>query len=221
MNTPESTPSREGADGRDWHLDTAIHAIHAYITSLPDHGPTAPPLTLDEVVEACHLEPSEGLGALRRLVEDGVLARAKVEGAEERLSWWRIRTSHPLFSNQLVSRPSSVSTTGENTAGPKESFGTPPKEEDRTPGPPNTAEETGLTRLEAQVKEAEEKVHALTQELSMSSEALQQAVRHHVQDLHIYNETKDIAQMLMGKCADMDGMTLREVHVHFGLEDED
>lgn len=43
----------------------------------------------------------------------------------------------------------------------------------------------------------------------------------HIQVLHAYNEIKDVVQALMGKCAEMEGRTTRDMYDKFGLDLED
>ena len=43
----------------------------------------------------------------------------------------------------------------------------------------------------------------------------------YIKELHHYNEIKDAAQIVMGRIADLDQITLREVHEHFGAEIKD
>ena len=48
-----------------------------------------------------------------------------------------------------------------------------------------------------------------------------QHVDHHIHVLHSYNEMKDVVQSLMGRCAEMEGKTTKDMYEKFGLELED
>ncbi|KAJ3055952.1 swi5-like zinc finger protein [Rhizophlyctis rosea] len=43
----------------------------------------------------------------------------------------------------------------------------------------------------------------------------------HIKRLHHYNEIKDVGQMIIGKCAEQEGTTTREMYTTFGLEEDD
>jgi len=42
-----------------------------------------------------------------------------------------------------------------------------------------------------------------------------------ISKLHDYNDIKDIAQLLIGKIAELDGMRVVDVYKHFGLDSND
>lgn len=46
-------------------------------------------------------------------------------------------------------------------------------------------------------------------------------VDHHIRVLHEYNEIKDVVQALMGKCAELEGRTTRDMYDKFGLQLDD
>ncbi|KAH6570260.1 hypothetical protein BASA50_011288 [Batrachochytrium salamandrivorans] len=46
-------------------------------------------------------------------------------------------------------------------------------------------------------------------------------IQAHIKRLHDYNEIKDVGQMLLGKCAEREQTTTREMYVRFGLDFED
>ncbi|KAL5033165.1 hypothetical protein BDV3_000179 [Batrachochytrium dendrobatidis] len=46
-------------------------------------------------------------------------------------------------------------------------------------------------------------------------------IQEHIKRLHDYNEIKDIGQMLLGKCAEREQTTTRDMYVKFGLDFED
>ncbi|RIA97210.1 Swi5-domain-containing protein [Glomus cerebriforme] len=47
---------------------------------------------------------------------------------------------------------------------------------------------------------------------------VQKTLNDHYRQLHEYNEIKDVGQMLLGKCAEIEGTTTREMYKKFGLE---
>ncbi|KAJ3038298.1 swi5-like zinc finger protein [Rhizophlyctis rosea] len=48
-----------------------------------------------------------------------------------------------------------------------------------------------------------------------------QYVNAHIKRLHDYNEIKDMGQMVIGKVAEQEGTTTREMYTTFGLDEED
>ncbi|KAK3826389.1 MAG: DNA repair protein [Linnemannia gamsii] len=43
----------------------------------------------------------------------------------------------------------------------------------------------------------------------------------HIQQLHEYNEIKDVGQVILGKCAELEGTTIKKQYENFGLEMDD
>ncbi|CAG8802329.1 1555_t:CDS:2, partial [Gigaspora rosea] len=81
--------------------------------------------------------------------------------------------------------------------------------------------------LERQLKLLQEQLDKLrTKEESLRSQLqgnvdVQKALDDHYRSLHEYNAIKDIGQMLFGKCAELDGITTKEIYERFGLELDD
>ena len=46
-------------------------------------------------------------------------------------------------------------------------------------------------------------------------------LQRHIEVLHHYNEVKDVGQMLLGKAAEVEGMTVSDMYEKFGLQFED
>ncbi|KAF9105137.1 swi5-like zinc finger protein [Mortierella sp. GBA35] len=46
-------------------------------------------------------------------------------------------------------------------------------------------------------------------------------INRHIQQLHEYNETKDVGQVILGKCAELEGTTIKKQYEKFGLEMDD
>ena len=78
-------------------------------------------------------------------------------------------------------------------------------------------------------EELEKKVDQLTEELKEVDAELEpllekyseEDVQSYIDALHKYNEVKDAAQILMGKLAELQGVTVKKVHEDFGLTPED
>jgi hypothetical protein len=47
---------------------------------------------------------------------------------------------------------------------------------------------------------------------------VQKTLNNHYLQLHEYNEIKDVGQMLLGKCAEIEGTTTREMYEKFHVE---
>ena len=47
---------------------------------------------------------------------------------------------------------------------------------------------------------------------------VQKTLNDHYRQLHEYNEIKDTGQMLLGKCAEIEGTTTREMYKKFEVE---
>ncbi|KAF8809035.1 hypothetical protein BYT27DRAFT_7095045, partial [Phlegmacium glaucopus] len=46
-------------------------------------------------------------------------------------------------------------------------------------------------------------------------------VKKHIALLHVYNETKDATQILIGRLASLKQLTVRQIHNDYDLKDED
>lgn len=59
------------------------------------------------------------------------------------------------------------------------------------------------------------------EELSWVNERYNNEVGSHIKRLHVFNETKDIAQELIGKVASIEGETVKSLYPRYCLEEED
>lgn len=78
-------------------------------------------------------------------------------------------------------------------------------------------------------QEMEDKLEKLTKELKEVNEELapleekytDEDVQDYIDALHEYNEVKDAAQMLMGKLAELQGVTVKKIHEDYGVSPDD
>ncbi|CAG8481958.1 8984_t:CDS:2 [Paraglomus brasilianum] len=83
------------------------------------------------------------------------------------------------------------------------------------------------TLLQSQIKSLEERLNALkageTETMKQFDGAtdIQKILNAHYKRIHEYNEIKDVGQMLLGKCAEIEGTTTREMYKKFGVDIED
>lgn len=68
---------------------------------------------------------------------------------------------------------------------------------------------------------SEEDLDKQIEELGWVEETFERDVGSHINRLHLYNETKDVAQELIGKIANIEGRTVKEIYPNYGLEEED
>ena len=74
-----------------------------------------------------------------------------------------------------------------------------------------------------------ERVAALRSELeavereidSLGTEYSEHELQTHIDKLHLYNEIKDVGQSLLGKLAEVEGLTTTQLYARFGLELDD
>ncbi|XP_071495773.1 DNA repair protein SWI5 homolog [Diadema antillarum] len=70
--------------------------------------------------------------------------------------------------------------------------------------------------LQARLSELDEEITRLQNE-GCKEEELQL----HIKKMHEYNELKDMAQMLLGRIASLEGVTTRQLHEEMGIHDGD
>ncbi|KAK3827091.1 MAG: DNA repair protein [Linnemannia elongata] len=46
-------------------------------------------------------------------------------------------------------------------------------------------------------------------------------ISRHIHQLHEYNEIKDVGQVILGKCAELEGTTIKTQYENFGLDMDD
>lgn len=81
-------------------------------------------------------------------------------------------------------------------------------------------EETKITwcskeEIESETKHADKRIEELTQK----QKALEEKISKKLNLIHSYNETKDLAQFLMGKLAEMEQCTVKKIHEKMGVAD--
>lgn len=69
--------------------------------------------------------------------------------------------------------------------------------------------------IESEIKLADKRIEELTQKQKM----LEEKISKKLDLIHKYNETKDIAQFLMGKLAEMEQCTVKKIHEKMGVAD--
>ncbi|XP_064121635.1 DNA repair protein SWI5 homolog [Macrobrachium nipponense] len=74
------------------------------------------------------------------------------------------------------------------------------------------SQEEDLDKLIKLERDLEEEISSL-QDLGFEVEELQG----HISNLHRYNEIKDAAQLVMGRLAELEGVTVKEIHEKYGV----
>jgi len=69
--------------------------------------------------------------------------------------------------------------------------------------------------LQEQIQEKDKEINELSKEYS------EDELQKHIDMLHEYNEMKDIAQMVIGKLAEVNGTTTKEMYTTFNLDVND
>lgn len=69
--------------------------------------------------------------------------------------------------------------------------------------------------IESEIKLADKRIEELTQK----QKVLEKKISKKLDLIHKYNETKDIAQFLMGKLAEMEQCTVKKIHEKMGVAD--
>lgn len=69
--------------------------------------------------------------------------------------------------------------------------------------------------IESETRAADRRIEELTQKQN----GLEDKITKKLGLIHKYNETKDLAQFLMGKLAEMEQCTVKEVHERMGVAD--
>jgi hypothetical protein len=66
-----------------------------------------------------------------------------------------------------------------------------------------------------------DELHDMNALLDAMQESKRQKQEQLIHRLHVYNDLKDATQTLFGVLANFDGLTLKEVHQRFGLQEDD
>ncbi|KAF9562416.1 swi5-like zinc finger protein [Mortierella alpina] len=81
-------------------------------------------------------------------------------------------------------------------------------------------EDAKIAQLKATIQELErqeqELLHSIRGEGTPS-----EIIDRHIKELHRYNEIKDAGQIILGKCAEIEGTTIKEQYEKYGLDVED
>ncbi|KAF9539702.1 swi5-like zinc finger protein [Mortierella hygrophila] len=74
-----------------------------------------------------------------------------------------------------------------------------------------------LKKTIADLQRQEQDIIRLIRGMGTPSEMISQ----HIHELHEYNEIKDVGQVILGKCAELEGTTIKTQYENFGLEMDD
>lgn len=91
----------------------------------------------------------------------------------------------------------------------------------RSPGCRSLVRQTGspeeqLSQLRMQEANVDEEIKSL-----QASGCIVDELQSHIDNLHRYNEIKDAAQLVLGRLAEMEELTLREMHEKYGVSTSD
>ncbi|OMJ07654.1 DNA repair protein SWI5-like protein [Smittium culicis] len=85
-----------------------------------------------------------------------------------------------------------------------------------------------LNALEYEIEQLKAELDALKAEHSSVAEKwgypvqdAQVVVKNHIEHLHLYNETKDAAQLILGKLAEMQAKSIKQIHAEFNISSLD
>ncbi|KAF9297987.1 swi5-like zinc finger protein [Mortierella antarctica] len=81
-------------------------------------------------------------------------------------------------------------------------------------------EDAKIEALKATILELQAEEQALIKKLRGEGSA-KDIINQHIQKLHEYNEIKDVGQVILGKCAELEGTTIRQQYENFGLDPTD
>ncbi|KAI8057857.1 Swi5-domain-containing protein [Syncephalis plumigaleata] len=149
--------------------------------------------SLSDITQALNMSVKQVSAALSTLIRLGELATSKLCPIVTATTTMP-QTSKCHDSNESPTRSSSLSSD------------------------PNASLRSMVESLEQKCKQLET---ASTSNDNSSSDLLAEDLEVFMQQLHDYNEIKDIGQMLLGKCAEFEGCTIKEMHERFALHKED
>ncbi|KAF9328796.1 swi5-like zinc finger protein [Podila minutissima] len=81
-------------------------------------------------------------------------------------------------------------------------------------------EDAKIEALKATILELQAEEQALIKKLRGEGSA-KEIINQHIEKLHEYNEIKDVGQVILGKCAELEGTTIRQQYENFGLDPTD
>ncbi|KAL1918203.1 uncharacterized protein VTP21DRAFT_3469 [Calcarisporiella thermophila] len=78
-----------------------------------------------------------------------------------------------------------------------------------------------IKALEQELESLQNKEQQVKAALLDKSDKANEVVDNHIKQLHEYNDVKDSGQLLIGKCAELEGSTTKEIYARFGLQVDD
>ena len=184
------------------------------------------PQTLEEVAKSVSLTVTDVESALTHLCGTIVKREVKIEEDTVKL-YWRVsdqetQSPAPSFKHtnhiRAPSRRSrlpfkSPARTAASGATPTTPLSRPPASK-RIGDTQRVAD--GIQKLKLKLKEVESEIEGLATDNYCEDE-----LQVHIEKLHEYNEMKDVGQLLLGKIAEVQGMTTAALYEQFGLKLDD
>ncbi|KAF9313596.1 swi5-like zinc finger protein [Podila horticola] len=81
-------------------------------------------------------------------------------------------------------------------------------------------EDAKIEALKATILELQAEEQALIKMIRGEGSA-KDIIDQHIQQLHDYNEIKDVGQVILGKCAELEGTTIKKQYENYGLDSTD
>ncbi|KAG0013930.1 swi5-like zinc finger protein [Podila clonocystis] len=81
-------------------------------------------------------------------------------------------------------------------------------------------EDAKIEALKAMILELQAEEQALIKKIRDEGSA-KEIIDRHIQQLHEYNEIKDVGQVILGKCAELEGTTIKKQYENYGLDPTD
>ncbi|KAF8988152.1 swi5-like zinc finger protein [Haplosporangium bisporale] len=81
-------------------------------------------------------------------------------------------------------------------------------------------EDAKIEALKATILELQAEEQALIKKIRGEGSA-KEIIDRHIQQLHEYNEIKDVGQVILGKCAELEGTTIKKQYENYGLDPTD
>ncbi|XP_073243999.1 uncharacterized protein [Porites lutea] len=175
------------------------------------------PLTFSEIVEISSLPPLEAEKVLQRLESEQKICLKKDSEAtlyvlnvpDDKMK----QTAKPKTPATFRVRPALAARSSSKLRQPFKSPLQSKQQNMLAEEEPTLSDD--IHSLEAKLEILDREIEELSQEYS--EEELQQ----HIDKLHEYNEIKDVGQLLIGKLAEIDGTTTKDMYKEFGLNLED
>ncbi|KAG0017522.1 swi5-like zinc finger protein [Podila clonocystis] len=81
-------------------------------------------------------------------------------------------------------------------------------------------EDAKIEALKVMILELQAEEQALIKKIRGEGSA-KEIIDRHIQQLHEYNEIKDVGQVILGKCAELEGTTIKKQYENYGLDPTD